>query len=238
MSQNLYELIALGARYLFAALMVLIVARAWRITIVDSRRAKTLRRLSPETGIVGELIVVEGDEKARRGMRYPVTLEGMLGASRRADIRIRHSSVRRRHAWFQMTLEGLSLRAHAGAPMRLKGRPAARELLLRDGDVFEVGRVWLMLVLSVTPEETQEEPVRRSRARGAGRADDDLFDADDVWDDGDAPDAGQLFAEHPLLTRVTDAPGADPCAPDEGEDDDFDPDGDDGPVPDDLFFDD
>ena len=44
MSQSVYELIALAARYVFAGLMLLIVARAWRITIVDSRRAATLRR--------------------------------------------------------------------------------------------------------------------------------------------------------------------------------------------------
>ena len=56
MSESLYELIALSARYVFAALMVLIVARAWRLTIIDSRRAKALRRMSPETGICGELV--------------------------------------------------------------------------------------------------------------------------------------------------------------------------------------
>ena len=117
MAQNLYEIIALGARYVFAGLMLLIVLRAWRITLVDSRRASTLRHLSPETGISGELLVLEGDEKARRGMKYPVIKEGMIGSSRRADIRIRHSSVRRRHAYFQLTEDGLSVRTHAGAPM-------------------------------------------------------------------------------------------------------------------------
>ena len=80
MSEGLYELVALGARYVFAALMVLIVLRAWRITIIDSRRAGVLRRLSPQTGLSGELLVLEGDGKACRGMRYPVIREGMIGA--------------------------------------------------------------------------------------------------------------------------------------------------------------
>ena len=53
MSEGLYELIALAARYVFAALMVLIVLRAWRITIIDSRRAGMLRRMSPQTGLSG-----------------------------------------------------------------------------------------------------------------------------------------------------------------------------------------
>ena len=180
MSQNVYELIALAARYGFAALMVLIVLRAWRLTIVDSRRAQTLRRLSPETGLSGELIVMEGDQQARRGMRYPVIREGMIGSARRADIRIRHSSVRRRHAWFQLTGEGLSVRAHAGAMLRdRRGRPV-KEITLKDGGVMSVGRVRLMLVLS---ESTAEDDARRFE------------------DDGFETDPDRLFETQPLLNR-------------------------------------
>ena len=221
MSQNVYELIALAARYFFAALMVLIVLRAWRLTIVDSRRAQTLRRLSPETGLSGELIVMEGDQQARRGMRYPVIREGLIGSARRADIRIRHSSVRRRHAWFQFTAEGLCLRAHAGAPMRIAGRKAAPELVLSDGDVFDIGRVRLMLVLSVQAEEAREDAPRRM-AR-SGEDGDALFDPDGGGD-GRRPDPGQLFREHPLLTHVTEG-----VPEDEWNDDDDDAE--------DLFFD-
>lgn len=154
MSQGLYEIIALGGRYIFATLMVLIVARAWRITIVDSRRAETLRRLSPQTGLSGELVVMEGEEQARRGMKYPVIREGMIGSSRRADIRIRHSSIRRRHAYFQLTPEGLSLTSHAGAPIYDRLDRPVRTLTLRDGGIFTLGRVRLMLILteSTSPE--------------------------------------------------------------------------------------
>ena len=152
MSQEIYEIIALGARYAFAALMVLIVARAWRNTIIDSRRAETLRRLSPETGLSGELVVLEGSEQARRGMKYPVIREGLIGTSRRADIRIRHSSIRRRHAWFQLTPEGLSVQCHAGAPMQDRRGRTVKSILLKDGGVLTLGDVKLMLVLA---ESTQ-----------------------------------------------------------------------------------
>ena len=182
MSQNVYELIALAARYCFAALMVLIVLRAWRLTIVDSRRAQTLRRLSPETGLSGELIVMEGDQQARRGMRYPVIREGMIGSARRADIRIRHSSVRRRHAWFQLTDEGLSIRAHAGALMRDRRGKPVKEIVLKDGGVISIGRVRLMLVL--TDSTAAAEP----------RREDDYFETD--------PD--RLFQTQPVLNRDDD----------------------------------
>ena len=74
MSANAYEILALAMRYVFAALMVLIVLRAWRISVIDSRRATKLRRLSPDTGSIGEMLVVNGSERARPGMHYPVTL--------------------------------------------------------------------------------------------------------------------------------------------------------------------
>ena len=187
MSQSLYEILALGARYVFAGLMLLIVLRAWRITIVDSRRARTLRRMSPQTGLSGELVVLRGDEKARKGMKYPVIREGMIGSSRRADIRIRHSSVRRRHAYFQLTADGLRVRTHAGAPMRSgDGRPM-KSLLLPDGGEFSIGGIRLLLVLSQAPEPVRhhERPEARPEDEGAP--------------DGDA-DA--LFRQQPVLRQA------------------------------------
>ena len=182
MTQGIYEIIALGARYAFAALMVLIVARAWRITVIDSRRAETLRRVSPETGISGELVVMEGSEQARRGMKYPVIREGLIGSSRRADIRIRHSSVRRRHAYFQLTPEGLMVRGHAGAPLYDRRGKAVKSLVLKDGGVLSVGEVRLMLVLT---ESTRSE--------------EDNFQTErDEWFETD-PDV--LFETQPVLNR-------------------------------------
>ena len=202
MSRSVYEFAALGARYVFAALMLLIVLRAWRITLVDSRRAATLRRMSPQTGLSGELVVVEGEGKARRGMRYPVIREGMIGASRRADVRIRHASVRRRHAYFQLTEDGLRVSAHAGAPLRDgHGRPV-REITLPDGGEIAVGRIRLLLVLTEAPEPAKRRrPERHAEAGLRGESPDRLFDADPVFDnpvlrrarDGNPADADAYF---------------------------------------------
>ena len=166
MNANAYEILSLAMRYVFAGLMVLIVLRGWRITIVDSRRATKLRRLSPETGIIGQMLVVEGSERARTGMKYPLTLEGTIGSSRRADIRIRHSSVKGRHAYYQMTDEGLFVRGHARNRVALEGRKPTGEIMLCDGDVIRIGRVKLMLVLiggGSTPEEIRRSVHRRRR---------------------------------------------------------------------------
>lgn len=202
MSDNAYELLALAMRYVFAALMLLIVLRAWRISIVDSRRASRLRRLSPDTGIIGEMLVVGGSERARPGMRYPLTLEGSIGSARGADIRVRHSSVRSRHAIFQMTNDGLYVRGHAHARIRDGHGRIARELTLRDGEILRLGDVALMLVLTEAdnaPEEINRsilrKHARRPEAESTEYADstDDMFDVPAPEED----DFDDLFMRNP-----------------------------------------
>ena len=203
MSANAYEILALAMRYVFAALMLLIVVRAWRITAIDSRRARKLRRLSPDTGIIGEMLVVDGGERARTGMRYPVTLEGTMGSGRRADVRVRHSSVRSRHAFYQMTCEGLFVRSHASARLRDGAGRVVRELILGDGDAFQLGAVKLMLVLSDgggAPDEMNRHVLRRRPEQPDGAydaPDEDLFDVSPSREE----DIDALFMSNPAARR-------------------------------------
>ena len=80
MNRDAYELLALTARYFFTGLMLLIVLRAARGAAADSRKAGKLRRLSPMTGVCGELKVIRGEGRAKTGMRYSVIREGMIGS--------------------------------------------------------------------------------------------------------------------------------------------------------------
>ena len=107
----------------------------------------------------------------------------MIGTSRRADIRVRHSSVRRRHAYFQLTPEGLSIRAHAGASLRDRRGRQAKSLLVKDGDQLGLGEVRLMLVLTESAPQAPAEP----------------RDPDDDWFETD-PDV--LFETQPVLRRT------------------------------------
>ena len=155
MNGEMYSLIAIAMRYVFAALMALIAIRAIRITIVDSRRAAELRRMSPETGRCGEFVVITGDGRAREGMRYPVIREGLVGSSRKADVRVRSRTVRRSHAFFELTEYGLRVRSNNRAPIYVNGK-SRRETLLKDGGHITIGHVELLLVLSVPVMETTD----------------------------------------------------------------------------------
>ena len=199
MSANAYEILALAMRYVFAFLMLLIVLRAWRITSVDSRRARKLRRLSPQTGIIGEMLVMDGGERAKPGMRYPVTLEGSIGSARTADIRLRHSSVRRRHAYYLMTDDGLFVRGHASARIRRDHGDPERELLLRDGETLQLGRVSLLLVLSgadAVPEEMHRSVLRRRTEHAhPEEAQQEASEMDSIFEVGESLD--EMFFSNP-----------------------------------------
>ncbi|MBQ4088583.1 MAG: hypothetical protein IJC56_01700 [Clostridia bacterium] len=157
MSGSMYELIAIAARYLFAALMVLIVIRAWKITLVDARRAAVLRRLSPETGVCGEFLIMTGGGKVREGMRFPVIREGMIGSAAKADIRLRASGVHRSHAYFELTKNGLRVRTHASARLYNARGESKREVMLGDGAKITVGSIEMMLILTVAVDAPAEE---------------------------------------------------------------------------------
>ena len=202
MGANAYELLSLAMRYVFAGLIVLIVVRAWYGASVDSQRAAKLRKLSPDTGIIGEMLVTDGGERAKTGMRYPVTLEGTIGSNRRADIRVRHSSVRGRHAIYQMTDEGFFVRGHANLRIGDGAGNYFREVLIPDGGQLQVGGVTLMLVLA-DGGSPDADPLRRKRrrkhARGEAKGDapeqrqlpdgeDDLFRAGGAYDEYDGYD--------------------------------------------------
>lgn len=204
MSTNAFELLSLTMRYVFTGLMLLIVIRAARGALIDSRRATRLRRLSPMTGISGELVLLDALPKIPRGMRWPVIREGSIGTSRRCDIRIRSGSLRGRHALFQLTESGLSIRTHAGARMRDSLGHPARELTLVDGDSFYLGGARLLLVLAMPdlprkPAQTDEDEFDEL---------DEFDENDDLWFDersyGSDPDVSPIFQrERPFRTEHT-----------------------------------
>jgi len=99
----------------------------------------------------------------RRGMLFPVIREGMIGRSRKADIRLRCNAVRNRHAYFEMTANGLLVRAAGSA--RIQGNAGRmRAMMLTDGSVITIGRLRLMLILTDATAAPSVAPVRVAEA--------------------------------------------------------------------------
>lgn len=100
MPSEIYEVIAQGARYWFLFLMALIVWRSFRWYRRDKRQAKKRRKLLPDAGYVGEMVVLEGGGGLNRGDALPVPCEGTLGSLRSNDLCVPAAGVGKRHLWF------------------------------------------------------------------------------------------------------------------------------------------
>ncbi len=123
MPQEIYELIAQGARYWFLFLMVLIVWRSFRWYRRDSRQAKKRRKLLPDAGFIGEMIVLRGGKGLERGEALPVPREGTIGFSRTNDLCIPLDGVEKRHLWFRFEDgEGLLVEPYRKYPVQVDGR--------------------------------------------------------------------------------------------------------------------
>lgn len=198
MPTEMYTILALAARYWFCGLMLLIVFRAWRITVVDNRRAKILRSWTPETGSVGELIVViPGERKKRLHARIP--REGVLGSGGGADVRIRSDAVQKKHAYMELREDGLLIRPLRGASLTVGGKETKEQVLLKDGESMKIGPNKLILVLfdaagqpvkDAQAEEDDLFTVKPERAvRRPSAAPDEFFDEDELWPEEDEKNA-------------------------------------------------
>lgn len=153
MSSELYAIVALAARYWFAALILVVAVRAWRMTVKDSRRAKLLRDWSPEAGCVGQFVVGPGRGKKQNAV--PVPREGVLGSSNRADICLKGRDIRRYHFSFEFRPGGLLVRPRPRAQVVLNGQFTGEKLFVQDGDTLTLGKTKLLLVLFQVDEIAQ-----------------------------------------------------------------------------------
>ena len=122
MPDEIYELIAQGARYWFVFLMALIVWRSWRWYRKDKRKARKRLKLLPDAGFVGEMVVVQAAGSLRIGQTMPVPREGTLGTSRSNDLCLPVPGVSKKHLWFRFDDgEGLMMEPFGRLPFTVDG---------------------------------------------------------------------------------------------------------------------
>ena len=193
----MYERLALWMRYFFALLAVLFVVRAWVITVRDNRRARVLRAWLPETGTIGEWLVLGAPGgQERKNARYPILNEGTIGSSRRCDVRLVYPDVLREHAYFAATETGLRVRPVGEAPLCVESQvggvyhPADGYVDMADGDVLVLGGLRMMLTLFDAPRPAREAPPpspQRARTRRAPAEEEELFAGEEDYGAGSDP---------------------------------------------------
>ena len=112
MPAEIYEIVALAARFWFLFLMALIVLRSYRWYARERRQRKKRLRLLPDAGYIGEFVVLQGAGDLKEGEVLSVPFEGTLGFVRSNDLCVPVPGVAARHLWFSYDeRKGLKLTA-------------------------------------------------------------------------------------------------------------------------------
>ena len=133
MDSHVYQLISLGARYLFVFLAFLIVFRAGLSLLQEHFRRKKILHNLPDAGMVGEIRDTDNDRA------HPLPREGVLGSGRKCDIRLR--GLRRRHLNFAF-VEGKGLLltpCHSRSEVLLNGVPIRKGGYALHGAIMQLG---------------------------------------------------------------------------------------------------
>lgn len=136
-----YQLVALGARYLFIFLAFLIVFRAGLSLLKEHRRRKKKLHNLPDAGMVGEMRDIDNDRA------YPLPREGTLGSGRGCDIRLR--GLKRRHVNFAF-VEGKGLLltpCHSRSEILLNHEPLRKGGYALHGALMHAGGYTLRIRL-------------------------------------------------------------------------------------------
>ena len=174
MPDNVYEIIALGARYWFAFLGVLIVLRSFfwlhRDRAAKHRRLKQL----PDAGMIGEFVVLRGSEELPEGSVLPVPWEGTLGFVRGCDVVVPVKGVRSVQADFSFENgSGLAVLPRFRRPVVIDGNKVTRrweadERRMLHGSVLQIGEA--VLQLQVFMGHDMEHKARRIENAEAAHA--------------------------------------------------------------------
>ena len=164
MPEEIYELIAQGARYWFLFLMALIVWRSWRWYRKDRRAARKRLKLLPDAGFVGEMVVIEGGGLFDRGEVFPVPREGTVGMLRTNDICVPADGVEGRHLWFRYEEnKGLLMHAFGKNNASVDGenlQDSKKGLYMAHGSWLTLGGVQLRLRMFAGFETAARAPRR------------------------------------------------------------------------------
>ena len=151
MPSDVYEVLALGARYWFLLLGGIVVFGSYRWLFADRKERHTKLKMLPDAGMIGEFVVLEGSAELPENTRLPVPREGNLGYTRGCDIVVPCAGVSGVHADFVFDERyGLLVHPHRrrscsinGVAMGHRDNPVA--FAMHHGDELKIGDALLKL---------------------------------------------------------------------------------------------
>ena len=148
MPPEVYEVVAQGARYWFLFLMAVIVWRSYRWLARDRKQRKKRKKLLPDAGFVGEMVIQSAVQELRERGVLSVPWEGIVGAHRGSDLYVPARGVAAKHLWFRYEHgKGLMVRSFMGCQATVDGKKVSRskDIYMTHGSRLKIGDVELRL---------------------------------------------------------------------------------------------
>lgn len=174
MPAQIYEVIALGARYWFLFLMMMIAWRSYRWLARDGKQRRKRLGLLPDAGFIGEMVLQQGGEPLAAGSLLPVPREGVLGSARRCDLVLVSEGIAKRHLWLRYEDDkGLRVKNFGKRPMEIDGvryEKRNSQAYMQHGSRLIVGKTVLRLRMfaGFEAEAIRGEAVYAHRPEEAG----------------------------------------------------------------------
>ncbi len=102
MNQEIYQILSLAARYWFVFLLFVIVLRGFVWLRRDVRAWKRYQKSVPSAGVVGEAVVIFGNEALPQATKIEVLREGILGKHKVCDICLPSEKIKKRSLYFRL----------------------------------------------------------------------------------------------------------------------------------------
>ncbi len=127
MNNEVYQIMSLAARYWFIFLLVVIVLRCFIWLKRDTNAWKRYVQSVPSAGIVGEAVVLIGNDALPAGTKLEVPREGLIGSGRISDIILPSPLIAKRQIYFRLDeLKGLYIETLSNAIIELNAFPVTR----------------------------------------------------------------------------------------------------------------
>ncbi len=143
MASEVYSVVSLVMRYWFIALGILVVVQAF-VWLLRERndRHRRIRNL-PDAGMIGEFVVLRGNDVMEEGMTLPIPWEGMLGSDQACDVMVMGEGIAPVHLFFSFDRRaGLRLEMARGQTCYVDGEQQIYRLFqkrarMRHGSILE-----------------------------------------------------------------------------------------------------
>lgn len=102
MTEDLFRILSLSARYFFVFMLFFIVLRSYIWLKRDNASFKLYQKSVANAGVIGEAVVIFGGSTLQTGKRFNIYREGIIGSGKNCDLQLNSRFIHKRQAYYRL----------------------------------------------------------------------------------------------------------------------------------------